>query len=198
MVPNSCSFADCHKPLRHKGSILCVGHQIQRQKGEELRPIRIKHSNISDLIHAHADKSGECWEWLRGRCAEGYGRQRWEGVAWKAHRLSYVNSYGPIPTGMQIDHMCHNTGCVNPDHLRLATPKQNQENRGATKAASGYRGVVKERLGPNWRAEVRHNGIKHARYGFPTAKAADVAAREMRLALFTYNLKDQIQAKGTE
>lgn len=43
----------------------------------------------------------------------------------KAHRVSWEWAYGPIPDGLTVDHLCMNTLCVRPDHLRLLTASKN-------------------------------------------------------------------------
>jgi hypothetical protein len=67
----------------------------------------------------------ECWGWGLSKTAGGYGQMMWYGKAGYAHRLSYSLFVGPIPSGLVIDHLCRNRGCVNPDHLEVVT---NQEN----------------------------------------------------------------------
>jgi hypothetical protein len=42
-----------------------------------------------------------------------------------AHRYAWERVHGPIPKGMQIDHICKVKFCVNVNHLRLATPQEN-------------------------------------------------------------------------
>lgn len=87
------------------------------------------------------DKSGDwfvpitetgCWVWTRccssgrtSRTIGGYGRLRKNRRDWLAHRVSYEVLRGPIPEGMTIDHLCRVRCCVNPDHLEIATVRDN-------------------------------------------------------------------------
>ena len=68
---------------------------------------------------------GECWEWMAGRFAQGYGEFKFNGRMIKAHRLAYELLYGLIPEGKVIDHLCRNRGCVNPYHLEPVTFHEN-------------------------------------------------------------------------
>lgn len=62
-----------------------------------------------------------CIDWLGSTIPAGYGRF-WSGAGVVyAHRWSYEHHLGKIPDGMQIDHLCRNTSCVNPDHLEPVT-----------------------------------------------------------------------------
>lgn len=61
-----------------------------------------------------------CWEW-RGRTNDkGYGKFE-TGREQLAHRVAYLYWIGPIPAGLELDHLCRNRRCVNPTHLEAVT-----------------------------------------------------------------------------
>jgi len=69
-----------------------------------------------------------CWTWSLYIDKRGYGRlthNRKPG--YQAHRLAYELFVGPIPEGFFIDHLCWNTACCNPQHLRVLTPSESSK-----------------------------------------------------------------------
>jgi hypothetical protein len=88
-----------------------------------------------------------CWEWTGFVRDSGYGACGYRGVrSVLAHRAVYTELVGEIPTGMTLDHLCHNRDleceeaatcrhrrCVNPEHLEPATAVENSSRAGWTR-----------------------------------------------------------------
>lgn len=78
------------------------------------------------------DDLSSCWEWHAAVCEKGravYGLVHYEGKIRMAHRVIYELLVGPIPEGLQLDHLCQNGRCVNPEHLEPVTSKENHLRR---------------------------------------------------------------------
>lgn len=74
----------------------------------------------------HVDKAQDgCWNWTGWLRSTGYGRFYEGKRSWLAHRFSYTVFVGPIPSGLNIDHLCRNRSCVNPAHLEPVTQQEN-------------------------------------------------------------------------
>ena len=69
---------------------------------------------------------GGCWEFY-GALGDGrYGLIKDDsGKTRVAHRIMYEFKYGSIPDGLELDHLCRNTRCCNPDHLEIVTHAEN-------------------------------------------------------------------------
>lgn len=91
------------------------------------------------------DKNTGCHVWLGAKSVFGHGRITIEYQQYYAHRIAYKLKYGKLTDNLEIDHLCRNPACVNPNHLEEVTHKVNVErgevgyhNRAKTHCASGH------------------------------------------------------------
>ena len=80
-----------------------------------------EHGSISD----YSPDLEPCWIWRASCTGEGYGQVTKNGTTYLAHRFSYEYFVGPIPRGLQIDHLCRVRNCVRPSHLEAVTAYEN-------------------------------------------------------------------------
>lgn len=137
----TCIMDDCEKPTKSRG--MCNSHY--RQWSQSLLPPKPPYVRpiipAEERFWSKVDQRGldECWPWKAGRSKAGYGlfkphpRIRTS----TAHRYVYHLTYGAIPHGMWIDHLCHNgtdclggdncqhRACCNPAHLEAVPPWEN-------------------------------------------------------------------------
>lgn len=105
-------------------------------------------------IPAHRPDLGPCWLWTASLDNHGYGQFSTGSVMTgtrrirKAHQVSWEMRYGPVPEGLQRDHLCRVRRCVNDGHLDLVTSAENTRrgqnaNRAKTHCPQGhaYEGV---------------------------------------------------------
>lgn len=132
MEQDTCAVDGCRREVRARG--YCNAHLIRLRRFGDVRadkPVRhIRHRPRRDARERFFAKvkttASGCWEW-QGWCNPGgygqfcpAGRQRV-----MAHRFSYELFVGQIPAELQLDHLCRNPACVNPEHLEPVTAKEN-------------------------------------------------------------------------
>ena len=99
-----------------------------RVKGKSLRFVQGHHAcrrPFSKQPYIIDPETG-CWIWQRAKAWGGYGRFRVNGQVVGAHVYYYEQKYGPVPDGMELDHVvCDTPACCNPDHVRPTSHAMN-------------------------------------------------------------------------
>lgn len=81
---------------------------------------------MSRILESPWDFNGTpCWLWEGCKGIDGYGSMRFKGKPRRVHRVAYELWKGPIPEGLQLDHLCRVRACCNPAHLEPVTCKEN-------------------------------------------------------------------------
>lgn len=97
-----------------------------------------KSTAITDRLLAKvAESPSGCWLWQASVDQYGYGRIKIGGRQGRpvaAHRVAYEQLVGPIPDGLELDHLCRMPACVNPAHLEPVTRGVNQTRAFAARA----------------------------------------------------------------
>lgn len=185
-----CDIEACNEI--HSGHGYCKEHAYRFTEYGDPFYVPIPLTPLERFNLYHDKDSDGCWYWNKGLDKDGYGSIKVEDIKYRAHRWSYQEFKGDIPPGIEIDHECRHRSCVNPDHLRLATNKENQENRAflSRVSQSGYRGVSPNGDG-RWRAYAAHNKKTYFNGVFDDPYEAALAAQELRNRLFTHNAEDR-------
>lgn len=123
-VLNRCSVEGCER--KYCGNGFCGMHRQRWLKyGDPLFVAQIRGDDQRRLMSrvTIVAETG-CWE-VPVHKGDLYGRVRYKGTRWVAHRAFYDMLIGPIPEGLTVDHLCRNKPCVNPDHLEPVTQRVN-------------------------------------------------------------------------
>lgn len=139
---------------RHSAGNTLPPRQFAISGGSQMPRVKYIKGTPTERLFAYIKvQDNGCWEWIGYVSKNGYGSIKFERKVVPAHRFSYQIFKGPIPEGMDLDHICHDPKtcdggkscphrrCVNPDHLEPTTDAVNCSkersvgNRGDTSAA---------------------------------------------------------------
>lgn len=135
-----CSVDGCNKKHLAKG--LCLAHYLRVRKHGTLDKLTMRGEPLIDRIMAKVKIEVDCWIFtgkLSGN--NNYGGIRDGKKMRLAHVVMYECKYGLVPSYLELDHICKNPKCCNPDHLEAVTHQEN---------------VRRGRAGHNWHIRKRN------------------------------------------
>lgn len=137
---------------------------------------RLQHPNVQDLIsRTLRNTKTNCLEWQQAKSKNGYGKIHVASQGRYAHRLMAQLIYGDAPEDKPfVLHSCHNPPCINPDHLRWGSPKENMDDM-----------ARHNRAGKTFKANTKFDGkrltvqqVQQIRKAFAEGHLQDVIAKE--------------------
>lgn len=118
----NCAVSECDKDVYVRE--WCQAHYTRWCRYGD--PLRTKtRPSPQQRFWAKVTKTDTCWIWGGAKTAGGYGVFNSGEGNTVAHRFSWQAANGPVPEGLQIDHLCRNRACVNPAHLEPVTQQEN-------------------------------------------------------------------------
>lgn len=123
--PSGLCFCGCGKPTHEFTSANTkrgnyIGHHARYLSGHNVK---------SNYREEDRGFKTSCWIW-QGASGKNYGGMRNDGKLEPVHRVYYESKYGKVPQGLELDHLCRQTACCNPDHVEAVTHAVNCQ-RGA-------------------------------------------------------------------
>lgn len=117
------------------------------------------------LMRRYIRKTDTCWIWIGVLDTKGYGLASIANKRYRAHRIVYEALVGPIPEGLELDHLCKNTYCVNPTHLEPVTHAENMRRafEGITHCRKGHEKATNTYIGLDGKKRCRACNTEAAR-----------------------------------
>ena len=99
--------------------------------------------NSQDLLAkrllAEVEVINACWLWKGALEKNGYACFSPMLGTRKGHRIMWMLANGKmVPDGLQVAHKCENKNCINPEHLKLATNKENAADKQTIRRPPGW------------------------------------------------------------
>ena len=185
-MTTACLVDSCDQPRRARG--WCNPHyQRWAKHGDPLGGRGARYRSPEDAFVARTEPlawSG-CLIWTGSVNSHGYGQIGVNGLVTAAHRYAWEREHGPIPEGMKVDHRYHcDPACCETSHLRLATNRQNMQNRSGAQRGSGtgVRNVHRSR--DRYCVRIKVDGVERRFGAYDTVEEAARVAASKRAELF--------------
>lgn len=183
-----CIIEGCGRRYYARG--WCSGHYRRWKKTGDVRahhPIGApRYETENEAFWSKVEKSENgCWKWRGYLATNGYGRFCYNYANVAAHRYAYEQIVGPIPDGLELDHVkargCTSRACVNPDHLEPVTHRENTLRGDTITAAASARTHCPRghELSPE---NLVPSSLKKGRRGCLTCSREKAAERRRRAA----------------
>lgn len=144
-----CELRRGGEKLEAIGKLFGISHERVRQITTGIKPIKSKQvykkklsNSLLERLLQKCNTSDGCWEWNSAKTPGGYGKLMFKRSHKYAHRAMWEEVNGSIPEGMEVCHHCDNPGCVNPDHLFIATHLENMLDRDSKGRGKGSKLTV--------------------------------------------------------
>lgn len=111
--------AACLAPLPAAARVYCCADC--KKAVQKSRVIAV----LATRFWSKVKQTDDCWEWLGARQPSGHGWFRGHHLGYNAHRVAYQLERGPIPEGLELDHLCRHPWCVRPSHLEPVSHTEN-------------------------------------------------------------------------
>lgn len=130
-MTKTCSVEGCESSLKARGwcsthyARWCAGMLADLIAIPGRLPKGVSPKPVLPRLMQRRRMEGGCWTYDGARNDHGYGQIKVNGKLQYAHRVAYELFVGPIPDGLELDHLCRNPACFRPSHLEAVTHREN-------------------------------------------------------------------------